>query len=538
MPIQRLEQILEQGAGQRPHAVAVVCGKARATYLELHLASNAVAARLLDAGVAPGDRVGLYLAKGVASVVALFAVLKTGAAYVPLDPTGPLSRSLAIAGQGGVKLLLVGAPQLRKLAAAPQQQLAQAGLQRVMVLQDSAPPAGVELPELPELQVEALDLPAAVAAAVACSPGPAGLSGTADDTAYILYTSGSTGAPKGVTISHHSALYFVRWAVGYVGLTEQDRCSNHAPLFFDLSVFDIFATLLAGGAVIIVPPAYSAFPRSLANYVEQQRVSVWYSVPSTLIDLLQVPDLAQRDLSALRVVIFAGEVFPMGPLRALMQTLPGRAFFNLYGPTETNVCTAHRLEQTPPQDARQIPIGRVCQGLDSVLLDQLDNEVQGAGEGELLIAGPAVMQGYFGLPEQSAAVITELSGRRYYRTGDLVRRQADGLLYFVGRKDQMVKVGGYRVEPGEVEAALDRLPGVAEGCAVALSDADGRSQLTACLVPRADQQLDMAALRAELQQRLPKYMIPQQLVQLASLPRTATGKIDRKGLAEQLKANS
>ncbi len=527
--ILRLEQILERGARRHPQRTAVVCGKAELTYGELDLAANAVARKLLAAGVAPGHRVGLYMAKGVCSVAALYGVLKTGAAYVPLDHTGPLSRSFSIMEVCGMDVLLAGLPQLRKLAVADEDP-ADVGIGRVLVLNEKDVPVDV-VPGLPGLEVELLTLPDAVAAAVDSSPAPAGLGGTAEDTAYILFTSGSTGTPKGVTISHLSSLYFVRWAADYAGLGEGDRCSNHAPLFFDLSIFDIYASMLAGGAVIIVPPAYSAFPRSLANYVEEQKITVWYSVPSTLMDLLQHGELEPRDLSCLRVIVFAGEVFPLGHLRRLMETLPGRRYLNLYGPTETNVCTAHEVAQLPGADQREIPIGQVCEGLEGLLLGQDGQPVAGCGEGELLIAGPAVMQGYWAMAAETAAVMYEHAGLTYYRTGDLVRRGDDGELYFVGRRDSMVKVGGYRVELGEVEVALDALPQVLEGCAVA-SAGEHKTHIEVFAVPVPGCELEPAVVTAGLLTRLPKYMMPRRITVQDQLPRTPTGKINRRALAD------
>lgn len=522
----RLEQILEQGARRHPHRTAAVCGKSELTYGQLDLASNAVARDLVNAGVVPGHRVGLYLAKGVCSLAALFGVLKTGAAYVPLDPTGPLARSLSIVEACGMEILLVGLPQLRKLVVS-EQDLVSVGIRRLVVLNEKDVPPDV-VPSLPGVSVEFLSLPGAMAADIALSPGPQGLTGTGQDTAYILFTSGSTGTPKGVTISHRSSLFFVQWAAAYVGLEQTDRCSNHAPLFFDLSIFDIYSTMLVGATVVIVPPAYSAFPRSLANYIEQQQVTVWYSVPSTLMDLLQTGELGARELDHLRVIIYAGEVFPLGQLRQLMETLPGREYFNLYGPTETNVCTAYRLPGIPDEE---VPIGQVCEGLEAALLGEDGQPVSSPGEGELLIAGPAVMQGYWDMPRETAQVMLRLEGRDYYRTGDLVRQDENGQLHFVGRLDSMVKVGGYRVELGEVEAALDSLPQVLEGCAVA-SSGQGKTHIEVFAVPAPGHDLEPASVTEGLLTRLPKYMMPRRITVQDRLPRTPTGKVNRRALVD------
>ena len=276
---ERLEQILLLQADSRPGHPAVVCGEQALTYAELERASAALGGALADAGAGPGERVGLYLPKGVGSVVAAYAVLRTGAAYVPLDPTGPVGRALGIARRAGLRIVVLGVPQARRLAAADEAELRRSGLEHALVLLEGARDA--QPPPVGPLRVASLSLRRAVAYQ---GEGPSAAAG-GDDTAYILYTSGSTGEPKGVCISHSSSLFFVRWAAEFAGLTPEDRCSNHAPLFFDLSVFDIYSAMLAGGTTVVVPAAMSAFPRSLAAYIEQQRMTVWYSVPSTRISV-------------------------------------------------------------------------------------------------------------------------------------------------------------------------------------------------------------------------------------------------------------
>ena len=520
----RLEQTLERFARCDPEQVAVVCGKAEISYGDLDRASTALAQRLQAAGVGPGERVALYAAKGIPPVVGLFAALKVGAAYVPLDPTGPLTRALKIVRQCGIKVMVAALPQLRKLAAS-EELLSGSGLERVLVVcekdldpvEGAAPLAGV-------VAQEGFNMPAALREEV---PLLDEVEKSGEDAAYILYTSGSTGDPKGVTISHRTSLFFVRWAVKETGLTREDRCSNHAPFFFDLSVFDLFATMMAGATVIIVPPAYSAFPRSLAAYIEQQRITTWYSVPSTIVDLMRDGGLEEKDLSALRTVIFAGEVFPLPSLRQLWDLFPGRRLHNWYGPTETNVCTAYELVQRPDEAATEIPIGRVCEGLVGVLLGPDGAPVQEEGEGELLIAGPAVMQGYWGMDQATAAVTADLGDAgSFYRTGDIVRRDPDGVLWYAGRRDAMVKVRGYRVELGEVEAALAVVAGVKDGVAAAIPDEQGKKQLIAFVVLEADEANSESILSA-LQECLPHYMIPSEIRILERLPRTPNGKVDR-----------
>jgi acyl-coenzyme A synthetase/AMP-(fatty) acid ligase len=254
-------------------------------------------------------------------------------------------------------------------------------------------------------------------------------------------------------------------------------------------------------------------------------------VPAVLLDLLRGGDLRGRDLSALRVVIYAGEAFPVGPLRELMQLLPRCTFYNFFGPTETNVCVAHRLPGPPPPEALDVPIGEVCAGLEAALLDESGRAPVADDEpGELVIRGPAVMREYWGRPAaRSAAFVALDGGAPFYRTGDVVRRDIDGLLRFLGRRDAQVKVQGYRVELGEGEAA-ERRAGAADAAAVALrAPADETARLVAFVVGGADE----ATLLARLRELLPGYMIPARLIALDHLPRTATGKVDRRALRER-----
>src|SRR5262249_1594633 len=354
------------------------------------------------------------------------------------------------------------------------------------------------------------------------------------DLAMLLYTSGSTGEPKGVMLSHRNVLAFVEWAAATFELGPEDRLANHAPFHFDLSTFDLFPGAPAGAAVHPPPPRIPPFPAAVAKAWTEQRLTVWYATPSTLVLLLTRGALADRDLSALRVLLFAGEVFPVKYLRELMSLAPRARYANLYGPTETNVCTWYEVP-SPPADDRPLPIGRACSNDEGRVLDDGGKPVPRAGVGGLWGRGATVMQGYWGAPERTALVLqpievsaglTDLA----YRTGDLVRERADGNLEFLGRRDHQVKTRGYRVELGEIETALHRHAAGDEAVAFAVPDHEITNRLRAVVVLRHGAIADEADLKQFLSLTLPRYMVPETIEFRATLPRTSSGKVDRRAL--------
>ena len=299
---------------------------------------------------------------------------------------------------------------------------------------------------------------------------------------------------------------FTDWGADMFGLGPGDRVSGVSPLHFDLSTFEIFAALGAGATAVIAKSGTSAFPATLATFLGEQRVTVWYSVPGVLVRLLE----AEWDqLPDLRAVLFAGEVFPVAPLRRLMDRLPGVRFANLYGPTETNVCTWFEVTEPPDDD---LPIGVSASGAALHVED-----------GELWVAGPSLMQGYHGDPEATAAVLEDREGQVWYRTGDRVRWDDDGQLQFLGRIDTMLKVQGFRVQPEEVEAALSSCPGVREVLVVPYLDDEGGKRLEARVVG----DVSAEALLAHCAGLLPAYMVPTRVVTVETLPRTDRGKLRR-----------
>jgi len=522
-----LQQLLADSAKRDPGKDAVVYRDRKIGYRELDELSNRLANVLVAHGVGRGDRVGICLPKSIESVVAVFGILKAGAVYVPLDPSAPARRQAFIAANCEMKAL-VGA---RKKIAAIGQHLTKSCSLECVISTDSEAPAG------PGARSTAAMLPWGHVQVAPADP-PEAPPVIEDDLAYILYTSGSTGEPKGVMISHRASLTFVNWAFDCFQVQPADRVSNHAPLHFDLSIFDIFVTIQAGATVVLAPEELSIFPMDLARFIEEQRISIWYSVPSVLTRLVLHGNLARYSYPHLRTILFAGEVFPVKYLRGLRGLIPHAGYYNLFGPTETNVCTWYQVDELPP-DETTLPIGRVCANTEAFVMNDR-RELAAPGEtGELWVRGPGLMKGYWGLPERTSQVLLRhalhplLGEELVYRTGDMVKLGAGGNYVFFGRRDHMIKSRGYRIELGEIETALYSHPKVLEAAVIAVPDEQIGHAIKAVVVPQEAAALTAHELEYFCSQRIPKYMIPGSIEFRSSLPKTSTGKIDKTLLAKQ-----
>ncbi|MEO8198918.1 MAG: amino acid adenylation domain-containing protein [Gemmatimonadota bacterium] len=515
-----LHRMMETAAHRFPDRTAVDDpGKGTMTYQDLARLSDKLRDRLAGMGVKPGDRVGLYMAKSIDAIVSIFGILKTGAAYVPVDPGAPAPRCAYILNNCSVRVIITE----RRLADELTGELTALGSVPPLFIIDE-PRDGV-LPLSRLLQAEDEKNPAPVVASA--DPGPDGL-------AYILYTSGSTGKPKGVMLTHRCAVSYVDWCSAVFLPTPEDRFSSHAPLHFDLSILDIYVPLKHGATLILIGEELGKDPLNLAPLIAEKRITVWYSTPSILSLLAQYGKLARHDYSALRFVFFAGEVFPVPQLRALHALWPHPRYFNLYGPTETNVCTYYEVPaQIPPERTEPFPIGKTCEHLECKVVDLDGSTVPRGAEGELVVWGPGVMIGYWNLPEQNAAAfMVDPDGKKWYHTGDLVVEEPNGDYIFHGRRDRMVKRRGYRVELGEIEAGLATHPQAKEVAVVALPDRDAGVRIKAFLSIKNGKAPSIIEMKQFCMETLPKYMVPDVFTFLEALPRTSTDKIDYQKLKE------
>ncbi len=514
-----LPQLIERTAARAPQHQAIGCLDRALSYAELAAGANRLANTLQAQGVCRNDRVGIYMDKCLESALAIYGILACGAAYVPLDPSAPAERLAFILRDCGIRHLVTADAKLGRLA--------QAAASGPLPLECLIGPDGAQ--DLPWRCVPWSEVHAA-------EPRAPRVKCIEQDLAYVIYTSGSTGEPKGIMHTHHSGLSFARWAAREYGLRQEDRLANHAPLHFDLSILDYFAGAVAGATTVIVPEDYTRLPASYSALLAAQRVSVLYTVPFALIQLLLRGVLEERDLSALRWIIYGGEPFPVKHLRALMQRLPHVRVDNIYGPAEVNGVTHHTL--AADFDGDSVPIGPIADIAEALVVDDSGAPVAAGESGELLVRTPTMMQGYWGRADLNRAaffrrqLLPEYTAV-YYRTGDLVREGGNGEFEFLGRKDRQVKVRGYRIELDEVEAALVAHAAVEEAAVFAVPEAEGSQQLRAAVTLKAGGEADRNALLAYLKERLSWYMLPAVLELRDSFPRTSTGKIDRRRLRDE-----
>jgi amino acid adenylation domain-containing protein len=519
----RLQDWLTAQAGRRPEATAIVFEEQHISYGTLEQASNRLARALRAAGCTRGDRVALLLPKSPRALIAMFGVLKADCIYVPIDTTCPPARIERILQLCECRCLLAEqstAAQVSHFTGAG----GVANAASVLWMDAGAGRCGgICWDDLESVSGEPVDS-----------------RNTPEDAAHILFTSGSTGMPKGVVIRHSSVVHFVRWALRYIGLSSEDRISGHPPLHFDLSTFDIYGTIAAGAQIHLLPPEISLLPHRLADFVRDAELTQWFSVPSALLPLARFDVLKQDDFPALRRLLWCGEKFPTPALIYLMQRLPHVAFVNLYGPTEATIASSYyRVPRCPADDKTEIPIGVACDGEELLVLDNLLKPAAPGQIGDLYIGGVGLSPGYWMDPAKTSEVFRPHpfhanSLDRIYKTGDLAKIGNDGMIYLVGRSDSQIKSRGFRIELGEIETALHAVPGVQEAAVVAVDAPDGSGVMICCVyVPAPGVDLTPTALKRQVARLLPRYMIPARWMVLQGLPHNHNGKTDRGALKQQ-----
>jgi amino acid adenylation domain-containing protein len=516
-----LQHWLVNQAQRRPEAVAVVFQGQPTTYGDLDLASNSLARALKAAGCTRGDRLALLLPKSPRALVAMLGALKADCMYVPVDTTNPISRIERIVHLCECRCLLAEGSS----AAIVNELLAPggAGNSAQVLWMDN----GADLLDTVNAPFRWQDIEGFSSAPVDSHNSP-------DDPAHILFTSGSTGMPKGVVITHSNVVQFIRWAVQYFGMDASDRVSCHPPLHFDLSTFDIYGALAAGAQLHLVPPEINLLPHRLGDFIRNSELTQWFSVPSALLPMARFDVLEQDDFPALRRLLWCGERFPTPALIYWMRHLPHVTFVNLYGPTEATIASSYyHVPRCPEDDHAPIPIGVACDGETLLVLDEQMRPAAPEEIGDLFISGVGLSPGYWKDPAKTAEAFRQNPNGvdpsdRIYKTGDLAKAGKDGLIYLIGRSDAQIKSRGYRIELGEIEAAIQAVPGVQDTAVVALDLGDTEGVAICCAYVLASGcDLVPAAIRKQVAQVLPHYMIPTRWQTLDLIPRTGTGKTDR-----------
>lgn len=474
---------LENSAKKYPDKIVIEDKNEEISYKDLYnisLSSGIHITSILDSDK---QVVGILMDKSIDFLVAVFGILSISKAYVPLDEGLPQERLKYIVEDAGINCIITDQKNYSISA---------------------------QLCNKPILLDRSSILTKNSSERFKASPA---------SIAYILYTSGSTGRPKGIIHTQRSAIAFISWAVQYFNVGYEDVLSSHAPFHFDLSIFDIFASVYAGAKLCLLPKSISCFPASLIKYIISKKITIWYSVPYIIVNMFSDVHIEQCEFNELRIIIYAGEAMSIENAKKIKDRLPMVCLFNLYGPTETNVITYYKVDgQTWNRQDKQIPIGYSCPYADIKVLNEEGNEAEVGESGELCVTSDSLMSGYVGAKMLGTA-------DRYYHTGDIVHIDENGLIVFHGRKDYMTKVNGFRVELGDIENNIRGYPNVLD-CYAKIDRTQKRDKIVVTI--EAEQNFCVNSLEDSLKKSLPGYMLPDEYILCDKLERNSRGKIVRK----------
>lgn len=496
MGVEYLHQYLENSAAQYPHNNALICGEESLSYEELKIKVSDLSASIKsNEGFAIGCRIGICAPKSISTVIGIFGVLKAGCGYVPVGHDMPVDRNGYIFDQCGVHHILLHSSCMELL----------------------------KYWDETSVEVRPINLDGFVWVTLLRESNE-----NKQDLAYILYTSGSTGRPKGVTFTHDQAISFVEWCGSVFDAGPNSVFSSHAPFHFDLSILDLYYSIRQGASIVLIDEASAKNPRQLAALIETYQITHWYSTPTVLKLMLRYGQIDRYDHTCLQYVLFAGEVFPVDPLRKLTECWSQARFYNLYGPTETNVCTYHEvIKPIPPGREEPLPIGKICEHLKGRVID-----VDDSGTGELCISGSAVTSGYWKNDMANSDKFFASDGFRWYATGDLVTIADNGLYLYTGRKDRMIKKYGFRIEPMEIEACLHRHPLVVDAAVIAREVSPTVYRIEAYWSSRKTEDISQEDMRSFCLKNLPYYMVPD-VFRERDIPKTSTDKTDYQSLLRE-----
>lgn len=490
--------LLDRAAGLHGDKIAVEDENSSITYSQWRARARSVATALIGSGTGANRPVIVMLPKSVEALVCFMGVLYSGCPYVPVDVTAPASRLQKIIDNLSPAHIIADETTMETLS-----QCAYPGARAHMY--DRLVSAEADGALVDETLAQVVDT----------------------DPIYVMYTSGSTGAPKGVTIAHRSILDYARWLLETFSLGPDDITAAQAPFYFDNSTFDIYGTLSCFGKLVLIPEPLLLFPLKLPEFLREKEITTFLWVPTVMINVANSGALDNIELPRLKTITFAGEVMPNLQLNIWRRAFPRCVFANMYGPTEiTDICCYYIVDR-PFADHDPLPIGKPCRNMRILILNDQNELCKPGEQGELCILGTGLSLGYWNAPDLSNQVFVQnplntLYHERMYRSGDLAYATDDGLIMFLGRRDGQIKVKGNRIELGEIETAAFCVPGVENCCALF----DEQEQEIVLFV-ETGAEMPLRRFNQELRRFIPKYMLPSRLVTMERLPHTANDKLDR-----------
>lgn len=493
--------IFEHTEEKYSEKTAFVDEKKSCTFGELKVAAEAIGSCIGKEGGFFRKPVVICLPRSVESIMALLGVVYSGNFYVMMDIEMPWERKRLICQNLSPKAVLTDREHVEEWK--------ESGIKAILLEEvlETAPDRGI-LKEIRKRTVET-------------------------DLLYVLYTSGSTGVPKGVAVTHRNVMAYIEWLIQTFAITDETIFGNQTPFYFSMSVSDVYSTLFTGATLHILPKKLFSFPLRLMEYIKKEKINTIYWVPSALCIVANTKTLDYIELPDLKKVLFAGEVMPVKQLNMWMSHMPDILYANLYGPTETTDICAYYIVDRQFADDASLPIGYPCENCDLMVLNEKGETVKEGQEGELFVRGPFVAAGYYNNPERTAQAFVRNPKNPYYpeftyKTGDLVRYGEDGVLLYNGRKDFQVKHMGYRIELGEIEAAASALDKM-ESCVCIYDEKEDKI----ILIYQA--KLEPDVIRGALEKRVPRYMWPAKYLKLKRMPMNANGKTDRAWLKNNYK---
>ena len=494
-------EYLERAARKYPNKVAFVDEYNNYTYSELKDYGRALGTTICKNNINK-EPIIVYLEKSVKTIAAFIGVLYSGNFYCPIDTSMPMERVKMILDVSASQMIITDLDHMQTIkAVAPDASI---------VLYDEAIQSKIDVEKLNCIRRGMIDM----------------------DPMYVLFTSGSTGIPKGVVITHQSVIEYTEWVSNTFGITSDDSFGNQAPFYFDNSILDIYCGLRNCATVYIIPKECFGFPAKLMNYLNENRITTIFFVPSALIVAARLKAMAQIPLKTVNKVLFCGEVMPNKYLNIWRKYLPNALYANLYGPTEiTDVCTYYIVDREFADD-EPLPIGRPCENTDVIILNEKRQEATNGEIGELCIRGRSLALGYYSSIEKSREVFIQNPLNNRYRdliycTGDLVKLNEHGEILYMGRKDSQIKHMGHRIELGEIEVAAGGIEEI-EDCACIYDNEKNKIVFFYRGI-----EVEHRQLKRELNNKIPDYMIPEKIIRISEFPYNTNGKIDRKRLKEE-----